>query len=378
MRVSIRVSSPIAESFRVAQVRGLFDLARTDTSEETFAGELPDLSDDGDTGPWRIGAIVGPSGSGKSTLARAAYGDRVYAGGRWPRGKAVIDGFPARYQDLRPIAGMLNAVGFSSPPAWLRPYHVLSGGERFRCDLARALLSPLSRSGRGAGGEGSPLVVFDEFTSVVDRTVAQIGSAAVAKAIRRDASLPRFVAVTCHYDVLAWLEPDWWLDLATGDLSRRALRRPRLELQVVPVHRRAWELFRRHHYLSHAQAACVRAWAAFLGERPVAYSAWLFRHRDSWREHRTVVLPDFQGLGIGNRLSEWCAALVRGRGYRAYSTTSHPAMIRHRAESPLWRLFRHGQKFKPLPGERGSLGRVTAGFEFLGPPLAADLAERLW
>ena len=96
---------------------------------------------------------------------------------------------------------MLTAVGFSSPPAWIKPYRVLSQGERFRCDLARALLTRKRR------------VVFDEFTSVVDRTVARIGAAAVAKAVRR---MPekQFVAVTCHYDVAEWLEADWVLDMA--------------------------------------------------------------------------------------------------------------------------------------------------------------------
>ena len=72
---------------------------------------------------------------------------------------------------------------------------MLSGGEQFRCDLVRALLKP------------GDLVAFDEFTSVVDRTVAKIGSAAVAKSIRKGRIGKKFVAVTCHYDVLDWLEP---------------------------------------------------------------------------------------------------------------------------------------------------------------------------
>src|SRR6185369_4661225 len=106
---------------------------------------------------------------------------------------------------IREIVGLLTAVGLSSPPSWIKPYCVLSGGERFRCDLARALsflpLPPGEGRGEGAAemtsnvasphpnplpkGEGTErLVVFDEFTSVVDRTVAKIASAAVAKAIR--------------------------------------------------------------------------------------------------------------------------------------------------------------------------------------------------
>jgi ABC-type Mn2+/Zn2+ transport system ATPase subunit len=64
-----------------------------------------------------------------------------------------------------------------------------------RVDLARAIL------------EDNKLFVFDEFTSVVDRNVAQIGSFAMQKAIRKTDK--KFIAVTCHFDVQDWLLPDW-------------------------------------------------------------------------------------------------------------------------------------------------------------------------
>ena len=67
-----------------------------------------------------------------------------------------------------------------------------------------------------------PLTVFDEFTSVVDRNVAKVCSAAIAKGIRRGSIPCRFVAVTCHYDVAAWLEPDWIVDMSTCELTRIA------------------------------------------------------------------------------------------------------------------------------------------------------------
>jgi len=90
---------------------------------------------------------------------------------------------------------MFNSVGFSSPPSWLKPYHVLSNGEKMRVDLARSLLSK------------KDIVVFDEFTSVVDRNVAKITSFAVSKSVRK--TKKQFVAVSCHFDILEWLEPDW-------------------------------------------------------------------------------------------------------------------------------------------------------------------------
>jgi ABC-type ATPase with predicted acetyltransferase domain len=64
-----------------------------------------------------------------------------------------------------------------------------------RVDIARALCL------------NQQLIVFDEFTSIVDREIAKVSAYAISKAVRR--SKKRFVAVTCHYDVVDWLEPDW-------------------------------------------------------------------------------------------------------------------------------------------------------------------------
>ena len=96
------------------------------------------------------------------------------------------------------IQRTFNSVGFATIWPWLKPYHVLSNGERMRVDLARAILS------------NNDMIVFDEFTSVVDRTVAKTASAAVSKAIRK--TKKQFIAVGCHRDIIEWLEPDWIYD----------------------------------------------------------------------------------------------------------------------------------------------------------------------
>jgi hypothetical protein len=111
----------------------------------------------------------GPSGSGKSSVAGDLFGEAVVGAYGWPSDRSVVDGFPAG-MGVKEITALLSSVRFSSPPAWLRPFGCLSTSEQFRATLARAL------------GDDRRLTVFDEFTSVVDRTVAQVGSAAVAKA----------------------------------------------------------------------------------------------------------------------------------------------------------------------------------------------------
>jgi ABC-type polar amino acid transport system ATPase subunit len=366
MRTTITVSCPVAESPRVAQVRGLFDLPPEKTSAVRWEVDLP-IED----WPWNVGLICGPSGSGKSTIARRLFRDALWADdlGPWPAGRAVVDGFPLA-ASIKEVTALLSAVGFSSPPAWLRPHAVLSTGQRFRCDLARLL---------AAAGPGR-VAVLDEFTSVVDRTVARVGSAAVARAVR--ARGLRFVAVSCHEDVIDWLQPDWVYRPAEAAFAWRCLqRRPPVPLDVFRCRASAWPLFAPAHYLSGALNRSAVCFLACWAGRPVAFSAWLpfvGAGPPARREHRTVTLPDFQGVGIGNALSDFCAALWKGLGYRATSTTTHPAMIRSRLRSPRWRLTRRPALAAGHEGRlRHATTRLTAGFAFVGDPLPRADAEAL-
>src|SRR5207302_1929939 len=115
---------------------------------------------------------------------------------------------------------------------------------------------------------------------------------------------------------------------------------------------------------------------------PATFTAVLFHPhptRPGWREHRTVCLPDFQGIGLGSAMSEFIASIYRATGKPYFSTTSHPSLVRHRARSPLWRLTRKpGMKTDHHSGlsTHSSLGRLTAGFEYIGPRRTED-AERL-
>lgn len=177
-------------TFRVSKIEADFDV-RSEHSSEHFVGDLKIPP------KWNVGVIVGGSGTGKTTIAQEIFGDGVISRFEYSA-KSVIDDMPQGGVDN--ITKMFYSVGFGSVPSWLKPYSVLSNGEKMRVDLARALLE-------------RDFVVFDEFTSVVDRQVAQTTSLAIAKAVRKLDK--QFVAVSCHYDILDWLEPDWVFDTNT-------------------------------------------------------------------------------------------------------------------------------------------------------------------
>ena len=368
---TIAVECPVYDSFRVQQAAGMFDLPLEERAKDEFQYEMPDLDED-----WKIGLIVGPSGSGKSTVARDAFGDRLYAEQSWPGDQAVLDGIGD--MSTKEITQLFTAVGFSSPPSWVKPYRVLSNGEQFRCDLVRALASGIlerrSAEDEHTDESNKGLVVFDEFTSVVDRTVAKVGSAAVSKGIRTDRIPCRFVAVTCHYDVAEWLEPDWIRDMATSTVARRRLRRPPIELEVFRCKREAWGLFKKHHYLSGSISPTARCFMATWNGLPVAFSATVSvigRAKHRWRGTRLVVLPDYQGLGIGMALTEAVFQLHLDEGHRITLTASHPAVVAYCKKSPRWKATRFlktgsAQQKSFVKGYRSSAGRAVVAFEYLG------------
>ncbi|MDH3324139.1 MAG: ATP-binding cassette domain-containing protein [Candidatus Peregrinibacteria bacterium] len=145
---------------------------------------------------WNIGVIVGSSGSGKSTIMNDCFKNNLKEI-IWDNSKTIIDNFPKEMKN-EDIYKILNRVGLGTPISWLKTYNVLSNGEKMRVDLARALSS------------NEEITVFDEFTSVVDRNTAQIGSFATQKAVRKENK--KFIAVACHRDIVDWLEPDWVYD----------------------------------------------------------------------------------------------------------------------------------------------------------------------
>ena len=365
--VRATVSCPVHDSFRVQQVAGMFDVPIERRASSSFEVEVPDATED-----WQIGLIVGPSGSGKSTIVRQAFGERVWRERDWPADRAVVDCFGEL--GARQITGLLTAVGFSSPPAWIKPYSVLSGGEKFRCDLARAMASAMQSGGEAETNTvAAPIVAFDEFTSVVDRNVAQIGSAAVSKSIREGHIACRFVAVTCHYDVAEWLEPDWVVDMAQRTCQRRRLRRPAIELELYRTKHRLWRVFAPHHYLSGALSGLARCYAAWWKGSPISFCATLpvIGRKGHWRISRIVTLPDFQGVGIGMRVAEAVCDLHRAQGHRINVTASHPALIAHCGKSPLWRTARvlkhgSGNTARFVHNYRGSSGRAVVSFEYTG------------
>jgi len=353
------VSTPVCDSFRVQSIGGMFDVPLSEKMTSQFCVEVPEADED-----WQVGVIMGRSGSGKTTIARQAFGDQMLRPQRWSKAKAIIDGFPAR-KSVREVVQALISVGLSSPPAWCKPYHILSKGEQFRADLARAFL----RSGQ--------LLVIDEFTSVIDRQTAICACIALRKAIDRQRLGKKLVAVTCHDDILPWLQPDWVLDMETTKLTRGRLRQPQRTFELQSCQRRYWDLFAPHHYLDGKLNPAARCFLAKVDDQVAGFVAMLNNFRKhSYRISRIVVLPQFQGMGIGSATMDSVADyLTRDENASLVTISgSHPAIIHHANHSPLWefcQVRKIGCKpsgiFREHTNWKTSYGRATASFRYLQP-----------
>lgn len=360
-----------SRSYRATRVRSLFNVTPAAGAGFTAAASLPVDETD-----WSIGLIVGPSGSGKSSLGRQLWGDDAYHRGfEWTAAPIIDDIHPGGSFD--DVCGALSAVGLGSCPSWLRPYSVLSTGEKFRADLARILLSDRRR------------VVVDEFTSVVDRQIAKIGAAAFAKAWRRRTDGAQVVLLSCHRDILEWVQPNWILDTEDYSYQRGCLQqRPPLAFDVFQTNWRPWPVFEAHHYLKLPHMIAATNYVATHQGEPVAHVAvGTNTGLKSARMCRLVVLPEWQGAGIGLRFMNWIAAewlAGRNRYGRPMTTifhTSHPGLAAALRRSKPW-IYIGGRvlgesgvdSWKTLNAARGGKAhsnyaghmRAVQGFRYVG------------
>ena len=320
------------ESYRAARVKSLFN-AETGCNFDLVA-ELP-----ADDAAWRIGVIVGPSGSGKSSIGREFWPGVPIAdlAANWPSDVPIVDAI-APDGDFNAVTAALAAVGLGDVPAWLRPFAVLSVGEKFRAGVARVIADPPRK------------IVIDEFTSALDRQIARFGALAFAKAWRRLPDGHQCLILTCHRDILEWVQPDWIFDTATGKFSStEGVQRPRFKLDIYQTDWRYWPAFEQHHYLKLPQMVAAKCYVGTVDGEPVCHLAVSTRNKGRGVEARAcrlVVLPEWQGAGVGMRfLNAVCEIQLRGeegarlpgRPATTLFHTSHPGLAAALRRDRKWR-----------------------------------------
>ncbi|MCP4152171.1 MAG: hypothetical protein GY757_30815 [bacterium] len=281
--------------------------------------------------PYNVGLIIGNSGSGKSTFAQKLFGKDVFdmeINGN----KSIIDQFPQEI-DYEGRSNILGSIGLNSIPEWIKPVKLLSNGERARAEAAFMMYA------------GKEIVVIDEWTSVVDRNIGKIMSHSIQKFARKFDR--KVVLVSVHNDIIDWLSPDWVIDMNTQKYTdRRSLRRSRkerLKFEIREIGKETWSYFSKYHYLSEKLPGGKNYYfGLFIKGKQVGFQCFsnYVPHQKGtqkiYHSNRTVIDPEYQGLGLGVRLITETSKIM-AKEYRIMAKFSNTAIHKSMYKDPRWK-----------------------------------------
>ena len=319
---------------------------------------------------WNIGVIYGGSGTGKSTLLKQ-FGEIKQP--IFDNTKSLISNFD--FITPEEATSVLSSMGLSSVPAWLRPFNVLSNGEQYRATMAYIV----------AKASNDEIILIDEYTSVVDRDVAKAMSNSLQKYIRR--TNKKIVLASCHFDILEWLQPDWVYSPNKERVERPDYLRqskPKIELEIFRCRYETWRIFKQHHYLSDELNKAAKSFCMTWNDKPIAFIAILPMPsgylQNAFRVSRLVVLPDYQGLGIGIKILNYFGTMYKNLNLSLYIKTSNPSLFNGMSRNQHnWKLVNENNNIEQIKKENENIKKndnrnvfffrkesITKSYKFIG------------
>lgn len=335
----VELSSEVSDSFMAQKAANSVDLDVGKKSKHYLAVSA-DLESE-----YNIGLIIGASGSGKTTLAKKIFGENCFKN-LLDLNKSIIDQFPNEisYNDRQAI---LNGVGLSSIPCWIKPSYTLSNGQRSRAEMALHMASK------------NNFTVIDEFTSVVDRTVAKVMANCIAKYSRKINN--KIVLCSCHYDVTEWLNPDWIIDCNKQlFIDRRLLqkcereRTEKLNFKIKEINKSSWKYYSKFHYLSERIPGGKSYFFGLFTDNGEqigfsAYTNYVPTRKGLvpiFHSNRVVIHPDYCGIGLSKMLCNETAKIMIKKGVRVMAKFSSLPMAKWRMKDNNWRLLKIERNLK--------------------------------
>jgi ABC-type lipoprotein export system ATPase subunit len=322
---------------------------------------------------WNVALVYGASGSGKTSMIHKLFGDDIF--------KTVIDEEKPIINQLPDhlsydeCAAILSGIGLNSVPCWVRPVKTLSNGQRARAEAALLMT------------QSDDIIFIDEWTSVVDRTVAKAMSHCLQKFARKHNK--KIVLLSCHYDVLEWLVPDWLIDCNEQKFHLREnenfffQRREQLAFTIKKIGRESWRYFSKYHYLSEKlPGGSIYLYGLFYEDKQIGFQCFAnytppVKGRPRiYHSNRTVIHPDYQGLGLGIHLINESSRVFHAEfpQYKIMAKFSALPVFKAMIKQKCWKYLetkrlmgkmKHGGSMERVGGFREG-GTKTYHFEYKG------------
>jgi energy-coupling factor transporter ATP-binding protein EcfA2 len=331
MKYEVLLESPVSNNFRCKLACDSLDI---DINKKNKHHLVINANIDKD---YNIGVIYGASGSGKTTLAKNIFGNEIFDTPlRYDI--PIINQFEESYT-YEECASMLSGIGLNSVPCWVRPVNTLSNGQKARAEAA--LLMSLNKD----------IIVIDEWTSVVDRNVAKAMSHTIQKYARKKNK--KIILLSCHYDVIEWLNPDWLIDCNKQEFIERTNpdfffnERDKIQFNIKAIGNHSWKYFSKYHYLSDKLPGGKNYYfGLFIGDNQIGFQCFsnyvpqVKGKKLIYHSNRTVIHPDYQGFGLGIKLINITSKyMMENYGYKIMAKFSALPVYKSMIKEKEWKYL---------------------------------------
>jgi hypothetical protein len=304
-KIEIKLEAEIFNNFRCQVAANSLDIDVKKKSIHHLKIDNININDD-----WNIGLIYGSSGSGKTTLVKEIFGKNIFET-IINEDEPIINQLPKElnYEDC---ANLLNGIGLNSVNCWIRPVKTLSNGQRARAEAVLLMC------------QNKEIIFIDEWTSVVDRLVAKAMSVCINKFCKKFNK--KIVLLSCHYDIIEWLKPDWLINCNEQKFLLPKCEdfffqeREKLKFDIREIGRQSWKYFSKYHYLSDKlPAGKIYLYGLFINEIQIGFQCFAnyTPHKKGtkiiFHSNRTVIHPDYNGLGLGIKLINETSKILKNK-----------------------------------------------------------------
>ena len=184
----------------------------------------------------------------------------------------------------------------------------------------------------------------------------------------------KIILLSCHHDIIEWVKPDWLIDCNKQQFFLPQSedfffqRRDQLEFHIREVGRETWKYFSKYHYLSERlPGGKIYTFGLFHGNNQIGFQCFANYtptkpgEKAIYHSNRTVIHPDYAGLGMGIQLINLTSEhMLKAYNYRIMAKFSAMPVFKAMIKQKCWKFLGEYRKMNNWV-RSGTMGR-TKGF----------------